>query len=230
MVSPLYEYPSDRFLYNFAHRWASLPLIYLSRAELYRMDRLPMSGSLLIAANHSSYLDPIYLGAAIPREVNFMAKHTLFAPPFGRFLRQVGAYPINRSKADISSVRHSLRLLKSGQAIVMFPEGTRAVSEDEQLEAQRGIGLLAERTGSPVQPVYLDGASAVWGRGRLRLRRRKVRIYFGEPQRYQKGDDHMEIAKTALEAIAELRGEAEGGRPSAEPSALAGMFRPQGKR
>lgn len=219
MGRSLYNYPSDRFLYNLVHRWVSIPLNLLSRAVCYDLHRLPMEGRLLVAANHTSYLDPIYLGAFLPREVNFMAKHTLFARPFGSFLRGVGAYPINREKADFSALRHSLRLLKNEQAIVMFPEGTRA-GEEETLDAQRGIGFLAARTQTPVVPVYLNGASDVWGRDHTGIRRRHVSLHVGNPLHFDKGTDHVDAAKATLKAINEMRLAVKNGHAAGSPTPL----------
>ena len=219
MTRPLYRYPSDRFVYNFVHRWVSLPLNFMSRAVCYDLHRMPMEGRLLIAANHTSYLDPIYIGAFLPRAVNFMAKHTLFAPPFGAALRSVGAYPINREKADISSLRHSLRLLKDEQAIVMFPEGTRAEGE-EMLDAQRGIGFLAARCDAPVLPVYLSGAADVWGRGRGGIRRRQVSLHIGRPLHFTRETDHLDAAGAVLEAIHAMRQQVKKGRREGCPTPL----------
>ncbi len=219
MGRSLYNYPSDRFLYNIVHRWVSIPLNLLSRAVCYDLHRMPMEGRLLVAANHTSYLDPIYLGAFLPREVNFMAKHTLFARPFGSFLRGVGAYPINREKADISALRHSLRLLKNEQAIVMFPEGTRA-GEEEILEAQRGIGYLAARCETPVLPVYLNGASDVWGKGRSGIRRSHVSLHIGNPLHFDKDTDHVDAANATLEAIDGMRLAAQNGQFAGSPTPL----------
>ncbi len=219
MGRSLYNYPSDRFLYNLVHRWVSIPLNLLSRAVCYDLHRLPMEGRLLIAGNHTSYLDPIYLGAFLPREVNFMAKHTLFARPFGSFLRGVGAYPINREKADFSALRHSLRLLKNEKAIVMFPEGTRA-GEEEILEAQRGVGFLATRSQTPVLPVYLNGASDVWGKDRSGIRRRHVSLHIGNPLRFDMDADHVDAANMTLKAINEMRLAVRNGQIAGSPTPL----------
>jgi 1-acyl-sn-glycerol-3-phosphate acyltransferase len=134
---------------------------------------VPRSGPTLIVSNHLSNSDPFLIGlAALPRRTRFMAKVELFGGPFGRLLRQWGAFPVRRGAADRDAIRTARELLAAGEAVVMFPEGTR--SRDGRLRpAFPGAGLLALEPGVTVVP------AAIWGSQRPVLA--ATHIVFGGP-------------------------------------------------
>jgi len=118
-------------------------------------DRDPRG--VILAPNHSSFLDPPILGIALKRPVTYLAKEYLFrAPIVGWTLRSVGAYPIKTRTDDFKTIRDLLRLLKNGECITIFPEGTR--SPDGSLQrAEGGVGFLAVKSAAYVVPVYIRG-------------------------------------------------------------------------
>ena len=104
--------------------------------------------------NHFSNWDPILLNVAFSRPIRFMAKHSLFQIPIvGACCRAYGAFPINRGKADLSAIKTALRVLKNGEVLGIFPEGTR-VSE-ENSSAKGGIAMFAFKSGALLQPVHV---------------------------------------------------------------------------
>jgi 1-acyl-sn-glycerol-3-phosphate acyltransferase len=142
------------------------------------LDRV--EGSLLLASNHQSFLDPVLVGMALPRPLNFAARSTLFTnPAFGTLIRALGAHPLQRDRVDPRGIRTLLRLLRDGRRLLVFPEGTR--TRDGALNPFRpGTGVLAVRTGTPVLPVCIEGAQRAWPRHRLLPRPARVAVAFGE--------------------------------------------------
>ncbi len=131
------------------------------------VERVPEEGGLVVAANHFSALDPPMLGANLPREISFMAKQELFENRAMRLLaRGLHAFPVDRSRNDVSAVKEALRRLKRGRAVGVFVQGTRNAGDVEALD---GAAFLAQRSGAPLLP------AAVWREGR------RYRVQFGEP-------------------------------------------------
>ncbi|MDQ3863822.1 MAG: 1-acyl-sn-glycerol-3-phosphate acyltransferase [Actinomycetota bacterium] len=139
-------------------------------------DRVPPEGPMIVASNHSQYADPVLVGVAVPRRLQWMAKKELFVFPFRKVFELAGAFPVDREGGGRAAVRAALTYLADGWALGIFPEGThRAVAK----EAKSGVVVLALRSGAPVPPVYV---------GRLpgplaRLRGRRLHIFVGEPIR-----------------------------------------------
>jgi 1-acyl-sn-glycerol-3-phosphate acyltransferase len=152
-------------------------------------EHVPPTGPLLVVFNHLHNADPIILSAAFPRPMHFMAKKVLFGiPVVNRIIRRVGAFPVDRGKADRSAIRRAEATLAQGIPVAMFPEGTRSRSRALQ-PAQPGAALLALRAGVPVVPVAITGSEFFPGNGRksgprqrpsLRAMRR-VRVQIGQP-------------------------------------------------
>ncbi len=137
------------------------------------VENVPREGATLIVCNHLSSVDPPLVGmAAQPRFMNFMAKAELFRRKLpARIMLGVGAFPVERGAGDRDAIRHSRELLARGEALIMFPEGTR--SRTGRLRPFfSGAGMLALEPGVTVIP------AAIWGTQR---RFGKVRVVFGTP-------------------------------------------------
>lgn len=144
-------------------------------------ERLPVDGPVILAVNHTSFLDPVVAGCACPRPLHFMARDTLFDPPvFGALIRAYNAFPVARGADPRAALRACGERLDQGEAVLMFPEGTR--SRDGRVgDVKGGIGLLATRHRAPVAPVYLWGPFRAWPRGRRLPRPVPMRAYYGSP-------------------------------------------------
>jgi dolichyl-phosphate beta-glucosyltransferase len=151
------------------------------RFECHGRDSVPKQGGLLLVSNHASNLDPPLLGAAMRRPVHYMAKRELFELPIlGPMLRSVNAHPVKRGTADRAAIRESLDLLRRGEIVVVFPEGTRT-SDGELQQGKPGVSMIAAQAGVPCLPVYIDGTFRSMPRGCKFPRPGRLKVTFGEP-------------------------------------------------
>jgi 1-acyl-sn-glycerol-3-phosphate acyltransferase len=170
--------------------------------RVYGAERVPVTGPVVLAANHASYVDPPLIGAGLPRQVHFLARDTLFTQPvLGSLLRSWEVVPVDRDGAGAGGLKAILDRLRQGGAILLFPEGTR--SADGQLQAARaGIGLVILKSSCPVVPVRVFGTFEAYGR-RLRLPRPyRVTVKFGGPLDFTAARaEALGCSKTRLKAI-----------------------------
>lgn len=140
--------------------------------------RLP-EGGVVLCPNHASYLDPAFVQIVLRRRVTFVMTDDFYQSPWGRwFFRLVGAVPVGRGRLARKGLQRAIAHVKCGHAIVVFPEG-RLTRDGHLGRGQRGIGVLARRTGAPIIPVGIVGAIHAWSRGRRRPGRARVRVAFG---------------------------------------------------
>jgi len=177
--------------------------------EILNRDKRIHRGGAIVAANHTSYLDPPIVACAYNSPVSFLARKSLFQR-FGAWLYpRLNAFPIDRDHADLQSMKSILRKLKNGERVLMFPEGTR--SPDGQLqEAKAGIGMLVAKSGVPVQPVRIFGSYESWPRGG-KYRPHRIQVVIGDPVKFDPADlkdrsreAYQRIADQLMAAIAEL--------------------------
>ena len=220
--------PASNRLYTVLKILAVGTLRTLFRLESTGRENIPATGPVLLVANHSSLLDPPVIGGAAGRQLTFLAKAELFEiPGFGGLIRRLNARPIRREGVDPGALRTAMRALADGQAVLIFPEGTRG-DEGVLRPAKAGAGMLAVLSGAPVVPVYVKGSGHAWPRGRRVPRPRKVTVTFGEPLRFdgERGGDRKqryEIAsREMMKAIARLRDGTTGGARRPQPESYAG--------
>jgi 1-acyl-sn-glycerol-3-phosphate acyltransferase len=115
-------------VYGLFHYLSALVGSVAFRGEAVGADHLPRQGGFLIAANHTSHLDPFIIGAHVPQQVAFFARKTLWKPGFATWwLDSVGTIPVDRDGgSDVTAIKRVLQALKMGRTIIMFPEGTRS--------------------------------------------------------------------------------------------------------
>lgn len=131
---------------------AIIKVIY--RVQIEGIENIPKKGPIIVCPNHISFLDPPIIGALLNRRIYFMAKAELFKNPILGFVlsKGLGAFPVKRGTSDLSAIKTALNHLKNGQAIGMFPEGTRSKNGILQ-KAEPGVSMLAIRGHAAVIPV-----------------------------------------------------------------------------
>ncbi len=132
--------------------------------KCYGLENIPKEGSFLVVCNHQSFLDPIFCGSRMKRHMCFLARDTLFENWFfGPLIRSVFAIPVKREQGDLSAMRKVIEVLKQGDGVCLYPEGTR--TEDGKISPfKSGLGLLCRRGNAAIVPAVIDGAFECWPR------------------------------------------------------------------
>jgi 1-acyl-sn-glycerol-3-phosphate acyltransferase len=176
-MNPIYRagWIGFRALYRFYFGW-----------RVYNAERVPLSGPVILASNHSSYLDPPLVGAGIRRDINYLARESLFRfPVVGWVLRNWNSVPVDREGGGAKGLKAILDRLLKGGAIILFPEGTR--SRDGKLQpARSGIGLTVIKSTAPVVPVRVFGTYEAYGR-HMRYPKpfHRVIVKYGKPMNFE---------------------------------------------
>ncbi len=127
-----------------------------NRIKIIGKENIAPEGALIVYGNHQSIMDIFCLNLAFgSRKIIFMAKNSLFKIPIIKsVVKAYGAFPVDRSRADLSAIKNALRVLKDGKTLGIFPEGTRIASEEDS-DAKGGIAMIAEKTKATLQPVRI---------------------------------------------------------------------------
>jgi 1-acyl-sn-glycerol-3-phosphate acyltransferase len=169
MVAPLY-------LFIGLVSWPVVMGLY--RLRVRGLEHLP-EGGFVLAANHTSNFDPWALGVPLlpRRQLRFMAKSELFNPVLTPFLRAGGAFKVRRGEGDVEAMRTAAELIKEGEIVVMFPEGTRrakGLRKKYVARAHTGAARIALGAGAPLVPAAISGTDRLSRLGPLR-------VAYGEP-------------------------------------------------
>jgi 1-acyl-sn-glycerol-3-phosphate acyltransferase len=187
------------------------------RFEVYNPERVPLTGPLILASNHASYLDPPLVGAGIRRDINYLARESLFRfPVVGWVLRNWNSVPVDRDGGGARGLKTILDRLLCGGAIILFPEGTR--SADGSLQpARAGIGLTVIKSEAPVIPVRVFGTARAFGKKHRFPRPCRIAVKYGLPLDFARlrleaksctkartKEIYQEVAEQIMKAIASL--------------------------
>jgi 1-acyl-sn-glycerol-3-phosphate acyltransferase len=152
---------------------------FLWRLTWEGVENIPREGGVIIASNHISWYDPPFVSVSCPREVHFMAKRELFfIPLLGLVIRNLNAFPVSRGKYDRQALEAAIEVLKKGEALIVFPEGTRGRKKGEFLPPKAGIGVLAREGQVPIVPTYISGSDEL---AKVFFSFGRVRVIFGKP-------------------------------------------------
>ena len=132
------------------------------RTRIIGVENIPREGAFILSSNHISNWDPPFLATFINREVHYMAKEELFKNPiFAKAITLLHAFPVKRGAADKNAMKHAIKILKAGECLGIFPEGTR--SKTGKLgKAESGVGAIAAMTKSPVVPAAIIGTNKIF--------------------------------------------------------------------
>jgi 1-acyl-sn-glycerol-3-phosphate acyltransferase len=163
-----------RAVFRFYFRW-----------RVFNPERVPLTGGVVLASNHASYVDPPLVGAGVRRPIAYLARATLFDfAPMAWLLRNWNVVPVDRDGGSGAGLRVILERLHAGSAIILFPEGTR--TRDGKLQpARSGIGLIVIKSDGPVVPVRVFGTYEAFGRHRPLPLPRRVVAKYGKPMRFE---------------------------------------------
>lgn len=151
------------------------------RWRVVGVERIPMTGPVVLASNHASFLDPPLIGAAVPREASFLARESLFRfPLLGGLIRSINALPVDRDGRSPRGLKTILGRLKQQAPVVLFPEGTRT-TDGRLLPARSGVGLAVIKSGAPVVPIRIFGSFEAYSRKMWLPRPYRISVVFGDP-------------------------------------------------
>jgi len=208
--------PFSRF-YVFIYYVVGFITAILHPATVEGMEKLPKSG-VLLCPNHASNWDPFLIALKLPKNyrLHIMAKEELFQYRLlGWLLPKVGVFPVSRGNHDIQAVKTAMQAIKSGDNLLIFPEGTtihNGIGHTDGLpaHAKAGVAVIGVRTGATMIPVFVDGEKKLFHR---------TRIIFGDPYepvytgRHGTSEEMQKIADDILEKAYALGGQAVGGKP-----------------
>lgn len=192
------------------------PVLDLFRSPFHRLCRayfglelrgtahIPPAGPVIITPNHQTYADPPLVTIPVRRPVFYMAWDRLFViPAFGWFIRRLRAFPVQVESSDPRAAREAIRLLKAGEAVMIFPEGGR--SPDGRVgRFKTGAFRLAVSLDVPVLPVTIAGAHESWPPGRLLPGRGRVTITYHPLIRPETGPDPRLAARDLAQRVRDV--------------------------
>jgi 1-acyl-sn-glycerol-3-phosphate acyltransferase len=180
-----------------------LPLLSLiSRVRIAGRENIP-DGGYIVAANHHSNLDALFVALAVRRRIRFMGKSELFDGRWGWLLNRLGAFPVQRGTWDADAFETAATVLQRGRVMSIFPEGGVHV---QRVPAKSGVGHIAQLAGATVLPVHLHGTRSLYTPWRWP----KVRIVIGAPLQIEhveqpSREQSQQTAQQILDAIYDLR-------------------------
>jgi 1-acyl-sn-glycerol-3-phosphate acyltransferase len=170
-----------RFVYRFLRLIARMLCVLWFRIRVEGRHHVPSQGGGMLLSTHQSGLDPILVGLACNRNLNFLARSTLFKnPAFSFFLKIVDSIEIDRERGGLSGLREMLSRLRSGKVVLLFPEGTR--TDDGSIGVVKpGFFPIAKRSDVPLIPVAIVGAFECMPKGSKWIFPKPIAVVFGKP-------------------------------------------------
>ncbi len=189
--------------YKFAKNLVGIILKIIYRVRVYGRENMVEDGKLIICSNHTHNFDPVVVSVVYKRQVHWMAKKQLYENKvLARLWYALGAFPVDRDEADLSTIKNSLRILKEDKILGIFPEGTR-VKELNLDNAKSGISLISIKAKSPIQPIYIESTYKLFS---------PINVYIGKPMEFtdlygQKlsKDDYLIASKEILQEIYSIK-------------------------
>lgn len=203
--------PLDVWPYTLARVLLMGTLALLYRVKVQGAENVPEEGPVVLASNHISNIDPVFVGMVCPRQVRFMAKAELWKfAPLGWLVRALGAFPVHRGEADREAVRMGLKVVSKGAVLGIFPEGHRQRS-GILAQPQSGVGMFSLKEGVSTVPVVIAGSNRIIHDGRPGFPR--VTVTFGPPldvvvpPGFPRSERNREASRRIMEALAGMLGQ-----------------------
>jgi 1-acyl-sn-glycerol-3-phosphate acyltransferase len=174
---------------------------FFGKIQARGIEKLPVDGAVILAANHLTNFDVFPLQFALPRPIFYMGKEELFRNPvMDVLLRQLGGFPVYRGAQDAWAIRHAERVLENGQVLGIFPEGTRNNGAGLR-PAKTGIARLAQAAGCPIVPAAIHGTQYIFRRFPHRT---IVRISLGDAIYPEPNETHLNLTERVMFSLAEM--------------------------
>jgi len=168
------------FIFNLTQYALKGIFTILYRVNVRGLDKIPRKGKYLICSNHISYLDPVLIGAYLPRFTYFMAKRELFSYSFiSNLVTFFNAFPVSRDLIDRATFNTALKILKNENILCLFPEGTRSVN-GKIGEGKKGVGLISFLSGATIIPMVIIGSNKIIQKPRKRVFFPKIKMAIGD--------------------------------------------------
>ena len=214
------------FTYYFWYTLSKITARFFFGFRIVHPERMVEEGPLILASNHQSYFDPPLIGICSRRGVHYLARKTLLnIPVLGRLLPHINVILVDRDGNDMSALKTVIRTVKSGNGVVLFPEGTRSPNGALQ-EGKAGIGLVIAKTRAPVLPMRIFGSHEAFPKGSRKIHATPITVVVGEVLQFSESElqaaDHDEralyqrLSDRVMKAISELS------LPESLPSASSG--------
>lgn len=184
--------------------WALSRLFF--RISFRGLENIPQTGGVILASNHQTYMDPIWMSLPLKRQIRYLAMSESFSwPIIGKVIVMLGAWPIQIEKADKTMLRRTLSWLNNGGALVIFPEGGRCLPDGHLLRFKPGAVRMALEANTPILPITIRGGHRAWPKGHSLPRLAKVELVFHPLQhiKMQEGEDARACARRETDILAE---------------------------
>ncbi len=189
--------------YTFARGLVKIYYKFAFRMDIQGEENIPEEGGVVLCCNHMSNLDPTTMAGFVRRPVRYIAKKELFSKGWSaKLMYALGAFPVDRQTTDMKALKTAIKLLKNGEALGIFAEGTR-VKEGEAKAAKAGVALFALKGEAPIVPICISSKYKF---------RSVVHIRYGKPiyldeYKGQKVTTEMmeEITEKVMEKVREMR-------------------------
>ncbi|PIE32765.1 1-acyl-sn-glycerol-3-phosphate acyltransferase [candidate division KSB3 bacterium] len=203
-------------LYKISQFFVRIFVTLYFRLKVEGLESVPKQGPYLIVANHASFLDPILIGAVVPRIIHYITyAFFYYHRAIHWYCKRVFCIPIKKEGNDIATFKKALRLLRQGELVGIFPEGARSHT-GKLAQAQPGVALIALKAGVPIIPVGIRGTYEAFPTGARFPKPSPVTLTFGEPFSLDEflasgqkpsGEVQVKAAERIMEKIAELCGQ-----------------------
>jgi len=170
------------------------------RLKVFGAENVPAAGPLIFAANHSSYADPPLIASCVNRPVYFIAKKELFKIPlFCWLIKKLHAFSVDRVTVDFSALKNAIKILNDGNALLIFPEGTRRKNIGVK-KLKNGAAMLSAVTSSLIVPVAILNTDRLFEFPRLIVK-------FGVPMKYDSSKDYGSLTNKIMSEVEKLKDE-----------------------
>ena len=159
----------DKFFYSFVKPIVRFIIVLLFRPKVIGLDNIPKEGRVILAGNHTKWLDPVMLVSINKRQLHFLAKEELFHGITKFIVLGMGCIPVNRKIHDRDALESAYKTLEIDNVIGIFPEGTINRTDDVIMPFKMGAVKMSEKTNSPIVPFGITGKYKLFGKNRIRI-------------------------------------------------------------